>query len=43
MTNKGTVMIETERLLLIALTRMEFGYKREDGVYIAPLGCLKIK
>ena len=26
---------------LMVLSGTEFGYKREDGVYVVPLGCLK--
>lgn len=37
--------VDTNRMkapsFLMVLTGTEFGYKREDGVYIVPLGCLK--
>jgi hypothetical protein len=37
--------IDTDRMkapsFLMVLTGTEFGYKRKDGVYIVPLGCLK--
>jgi len=37
--------IDTDRMkapsFLMILTGMEFGYKREDGVYVVPIGCLK--
>ncbi len=37
--------IDTDRMkapsFLMILTGTEFGYKREDGVYIVPIGCLK--
>ncbi len=37
--------IDTERMktpsFLMILTATEYGYKREDGVYIAPIGCIK--
>jgi predicted AAA+ superfamily ATPase len=37
--------IDTDRMkapsFLMVLTGTKFGYKREDGVYVAPLGCLK--
>lgn len=37
--------IDTDRMkspsFLMVLTGTEFGYKREDGVYVVPLGCLK--
>jgi hypothetical protein len=26
---------------LMVITGTEYGYKREDGVYVVPLGCLK--
>ena len=31
----------TEPSFLMVLTGTEFGYRREDGVYIIPIGCLK--
>lgn len=38
-------MIDTNRMkapsFLMILTGMEFGYQREDGVYVVPIGCLK--
>ena len=29
-----------EIAFLIVFTAIEFGYRREDGVYIVPVGCL---
>jgi len=25
----------------MVVTKTEFGYQREDGVYVVPIGCLK--
>ena len=27
--------------MLLVITATEYGYKREDGVYVIPIGCLK--
>jgi uncharacterized protein len=38
-------IIDTNRMkspsFLMIITGMEFGYRREDGVYVVPIGCLK--
>ena len=37
--------IDTNRMqapsFLMVITGTEFGYKRDDGVYVVPIGCLK--
>ena len=39
--NKVNLNIMKEPSFLMVLTGTEFGYRREDGVYIVPIGCLR--
>ncbi len=38
---KNTVDIKLEPSFLMIITGGEFAYKREDGVFVVPIGCLK--